>query len=192
MHETSVIANVFIDWSLRSNTRDIEFMPLSSIALQKLLYIANAMHLYERGEWLVTEAPVVGKYGPVFQSLYPVMLQYGQDNISEKITTQIYLSTTNIIPFRRADFSKYQINLLKDVIYLYSKCEFDHSRLTNLVGGNHKQWSHLSQQAGGENATLDKRLIIAHHTELLSSMNCDSTLIIPAIKETCSNTRQTG
>jgi len=191
MHKTSVIANVFIEWSLKSGSHDTIFMPLNPIALQKIIYIANAMSLFETKNWLVSEFPVIGKYGPVFESLYPVMLQYGVNDIKTKIATETQSLTSNVIPLRRGDFSKYQLDLLNDVCSLYHTYKFDHRRLTNLVGGTDEQWNNLREKAGGENSILEANFIIEHHMRLLNSLNCDDLLIIPPVRETTS-ARLTG
>lgn len=191
MNDVEVIANKFISWSLAVKKRGYKSVPIHPIALQKLVYIANAISLSEHGAWLTNEQPQVGQYGPVFPSLFPIMLKYGLSNITELIPVSSN-PNSNVVRMHENEASWIQKQVLEDTCHFYVMTNCDHTKLTSLAGGSDKDWESLSSEAGGENCLISERLITKHYNRTIDSVDFDNPIIIPRFKETVSDQRTVG
>lgn len=85
------IANTFLDVHGRASR--IEHMKL-----QKLAYYAYGWWLGYRDEPIMTEQPELWQYGPVFDSLYSTMKQYGSQPIPQPQPPNPFMSAPVVPP----------------------------------------------------------------------------------------------
>ena len=64
----------------RANAQSIS---ISNMSLQKLLFIANGVHLAQTGQPLITDPIEVWPYGPVVKSVYHEFKEYGNADIKK-------------------------------------------------------------------------------------------------------------
>ncbi|MBB6003994.1 Panacea domain-containing protein [Arcicella rosea] len=76
MFNATDIANYFINLGI------VNDIPLTNMKLQKVLYIANGIHLAVKGEQLLKDVPEAWKYGPVFPSVYDRFKSWGNQPIN--------------------------------------------------------------------------------------------------------------
>lgn len=75
MYSANQIASVFVDKAIKEKSY------LTHMKLQKLIYIANGIHLALKGEPLITEPIETWDYGPVIQSVYSNYKMFGSSKI---------------------------------------------------------------------------------------------------------------
>jgi uncharacterized phage-associated protein len=75
MHEALKIAYYFVNLGIVDDT------PLTNMKLQKVLYLANGMHLALTGKALLKEDIQAWKYGPVIPSVYNNFKNWGNKPI---------------------------------------------------------------------------------------------------------------
>ena len=152
---------------------------LTPIALQKLVYIANACMLTETHQQLVSEQPITGEYGPFFRSLTQTMLTYGNDEVECLIPE----ASHKVLTFCQKDFKQHAREVAEDVFELYYNCNYDHLKLTFLAGGNDYEWSKLCKISGGLKKEISNASIIRFYQGALDKLNCDDDLVIPPIQD---------
>jgi uncharacterized phage-associated protein len=76
MYSANVIADNFIKLASKDK------LPLTHMKLQKLLYIANGIHLAKYSEPLIKESIETWAYGPVISSVYHVFKIFGSSKVT--------------------------------------------------------------------------------------------------------------
>lgn len=76
MYSANQIASIFVDKAIKDKSY------LTHMKLQKLIYIANGIHLALTSEPLITEPIETWDYGPVIQSVYKNYKMFGTSLIS--------------------------------------------------------------------------------------------------------------
>lgn len=71
---------------------DVICNPVNGMYLQKLLFIANGLHLAKTGKPLLTEPIEVGQYGPIIKNVFEEFKKYGNNEIK---TTKKYKKRYN-------------------------------------------------------------------------------------------------
>ena len=76
MYSANQIASAFVDKAIKEKSY------LTHMKLQKLIYIANGIHLARNGQPLIIEPIETWDYGPVVQSVYQNYKIFGSSQIS--------------------------------------------------------------------------------------------------------------
>jgi uncharacterized phage-associated protein len=77
-YDARIIANYFIDLSRQ------DYIPLTPLKIQKLVYLAHGWSLVLHGKPLIRESPEAWRYGPVIPELYHEFRRFGGSVITEK------------------------------------------------------------------------------------------------------------
>jgi len=140
-------------------------MPVNAISLQKLVYIANAMHLTETGQSLLIESPIVGEFDPEFPTLTQALEEFGLKNIHRKLRYHTLLSNKGITKFlphiSAPKLENCQIGILKTVCSYYSLSKYNCLKLTRYTGGTRENWTEITNSVGVGNEI--PRVVIANN-----------------------------
>lgn len=149
-HLAGAVANYFLDKAAE------EGRSLTPMQLIKLVYVAHGWHLAVFEKPLISEPVSAWRYGPVIQSLYHQLKQYGRGPITGRAST--FEGRTPIL-----DASPESQALLDRVWQIYGR--YTGSQLMNLTHTAGTPWWVTWEQNGGKSrphARIDDALILDH------------------------------
>lgn len=151
-HDARKVAEFFVARTASERLSGNSAARVNALALQKLVYIANALHLVEFGSPLVTENPKVGEFDPYFPSLHDAFAVFGGQSIGVSVGDAKIEGGQQVGSVRvceAAFFSRIQASLLELVFEFYKSVDFDCPRLTVLTGGNDAGLQYLIEKSKG-------------------------------------------
>lgn len=143
--DVRAIANWVIEWA---NERDI---PLSNMAINKIVYFLHAHYLVEFHKPLVSAKIEAWEHGPVFRELYRVFKDFGSQPI-EKKATKLNAETgeTEICQAKLDDEDK---DFLEKLLPRY--CYLSASHLRSLSHEQNGPWDKVWNHQGEVNSTME-------------------------------------
>lgn len=124
-HDCRAVANALLDEADRLQ------IPLTHMAVHKLMYYANGWLLADRDEPLVTQEFEAWKDGPVQRLVYDCLKAAGASPVRARATRfDLVLRTTTIV---RDNLSNIEMKFLKDIILGYGTLHaFELSKMTHV------------------------------------------------------------
>lgn len=154
---TKSVANFFIH---QLNEKGIDVSPMK---LQKLVYYAHGWHLALTGNPLIPETVQAWQYGPVVESLYHDVKNWGADSITKPINETVF-DAEGLRMFSPQVEDPAIIHLLNQIVNIYGG--FTALELSNMTHMPDTPWAAIKSQFSNElihhSVTIPDALIRDH------------------------------
>lgn len=162
MEQSKAIANYFIQKAFDTGK---EITPMKVV---KLVYISHGWHLGLNGSALIDERVEAWRYGPVVESVYHAVKQYGSEQIKSLLSTLNLsgLKFSATIPVVSEDIKPF----LDKIWSVY--CDYTGLQLSSLTHQKGTPWDIVWNEQGGkekEHAPIPNDLIKKHYSEKLAN-----------------------
>lgn len=141
-YSAQAIANTFLDIA----AREAASASLSPMKMQKLVFFAHGWYLANTETPLVKEPIQAWQYGPVIESLYHDLKNYGSESITAPITSLNFDGDrfrTEIPKVESAEI----VEFLEEIYKVYGK--YSPIQLSNLSHESGSPWDLVNRESGG-------------------------------------------
>jgi len=135
MYRAETVANFFIGKGLESGR------PVTNLKLQKLVYFAHGWYLALTDKPLIDSTIEAWRFGPVVNSLYHGLKEYGMNPITSKLS---------LFPYNSDRISSIDTEFLDFIWELYK--DFSAEQLVNFTHEAGSPWSDIIVSNGGINS----------------------------------------
>lgn len=138
--DVRAVANEFLDMG------DLAGVPMTNMALQKMVYLAHGWHIFRTGQPLAINHFEAWEFGPVVKCLYDALKSYGNQPVTGRITW--FNALENRVEVARAPIEDRQRTFLGALFNCYGRLKaFQLSNLTHASGG---PWDRVFNAGEGE------------------------------------------
>lgn len=164
-YTAQAIANTILDLA-----KDSDIDSITPMKMQKLIFFAHGWHLGLTDKPLISDTIQAWQYGPVIESLYHDLKQYGSEKIENQINSINFeqgIFSTEVQVVKSSDI----IGLLKQIVEQYGK--YSAIQLSNLTHEVGSPWYEVVKKYPNElsnrSIPIPNSLIDSHFKSLIPS-----------------------
>ena len=155
----NAVANFFIEKSMKDKT------PLSHMKIQKMIFFAHAVFFKKYHKPLIVDPVFAWKYGPVIQSLYHELKDYGDSPITRKISELTLSDAEKDVIFKTPEINHQNTLLLDFLTNAYNSLnKMSASRLCSISHAKDGAWYKTLKSKGidpeSKNPDIPRNLVI--------------------------------